>query len=210
VSRVTTDRRLEDCTGVLVAGGQGTRLGGIAKGLLTLNGETIAARSVALFRALFADVIVVANAPAPYRALGVRIEPDRIGGKGAPGGLHAALSAARTPWVFTAGCDMPFLEEASIRSLAARRCEGELAVVPMWKGVTQPLHALWSRAALPIVERMITAGDPSLRAIVRGVGARIISEQAWAAVDPTGRAFENANTAEDLVRLGLAAPPPRR
>jgi molybdopterin-guanine dinucleotide biosynthesis protein A len=205
--RVTTEARLDDCTGVLVAGGRGTRLGGLAKGLLTRGGETIASRSVALFRSLFADVLVVANDPAPYAGLGVPIQADLIAGKGAPAGLHAALSAARTPWIFTAGCDMPFLSEVPIRFLAARRTAGTVAVVPVWKGVAQPLHGLWSRAALSVVERMITGGDPSLQAIVRAVGARLVSEETWATIDPRGLALENANTPEDLARLGLTPPP---
>jgi molybdopterin-guanine dinucleotide biosynthesis protein A len=201
---------LEDCTGALVAGGQGTRLGGIAKGLITVDGEPIAARSVALFRAIFADVVIVANQPEPYAPLGVRIEGDRFPGKGAPGGLHAALASARTPWVFTAACDMPCLEAAPIRHLAAQRGGGALAIVPVWRGVAQPLHALWAREALPLVERMVAAGDPSLQSIVRAVGARLVDAEEWERIDPGGRALENANTPDDLVRLGLTPPPPAR
>jgi len=207
---VGKEGRLEDCTGVLVAGGRGTRLGGIAKGLLDFGGETIASRTVSLFRSIFADVFVVANDAVPYASLGVRIEADRIAGKGAPGGLHTALAAARTPWVFTAGCDMPFLSERPIRHLAAQRSGGDRAVVPVWGGLAQPLHALWSTAALADVERLVSAGDPSLQSIVGAVGARLVSEREWGSVDPGGRALENANTPEDLARLGLGAPPPRR
>jgi molybdopterin-guanine dinucleotide biosynthesis protein A len=209
VTRVSTKGRLEDCTGVLVAGGRGTRLGGVAKGLLSAGGETIAARTVALFRRVFTDLFVVANDPAPWVDLGVRVEPDRIAGKGAPGGLYTALAASSTDWVFTAGCDMPFLEEAPIRFLAAQRAPGTVAVVPAWSGTPQPLHALWARAVLPEVESLVRSGDPSLMRIVRAVGARLVDEAAWAAVDPGGRALENANTAEDLGRLGLTLPPSR-
>lgn len=206
---MSTKGRLEGCSGVLVAGGRGTRLGGVSKALLSAGGETIAARSVALLRALFADVFVVANDPSPWADLGVRVEPDRVAGKGAPGGLYTALAASTTEWVFTAGCDMPFLAEAPIRFLAAQRAPGTVAVVPAWAGTPQPLHALWARAALPEVERLLRAGDPSLIRIVLSVGARIVPEEDWAAVDPGGRALENANTAEDLGRLGLTLPPSR-
>lgn len=199
--------RLDDCTGVLVAGGRGTRLGGVSKGLLRVGGATIAERSVALFRVLFADVIVVANEPAPYAELGVRVEADRIAGKGAPAGLHAGLSAARTAWIFTAGCDMPFLDEAAIVHLAAQRVEGCGAVAPTWSGTAQPLHAFWSRAALPTIDRMLREGDPSLQALLAAVGARLVPEAEWARIDPHGRSLENANTPEDLERLGLAPPP---
>jgi molybdopterin-guanine dinucleotide biosynthesis protein A len=207
VISVSSHRRLEDCTGVLLAGGRGTRLGGVAKGLLTLEGQTLAARSVALFRSVFAAVTVIADDPAPYASLGVQTERDRLSGKGAPGGLHAALATSRTRWVFVAGCDMPFLAEPPIRFLAARRIERAPAVVPVWKGLPQPLHALWSTAALPMIERMLASSDASLQAIVLAVGADLVPEATWREIDPGGRALENANGPGDLVRLGLARPP---
>src|SRR5512139_3143748 len=102
---------IADCTGALLAGGAAKRMGGGPKGLLRVAGEPLAARSVALFRRAFGRAIVVANDARPYADLGVPVVPDAIPGRGAPGGLHAALSAAGTPWVFAAGCDMPFLPE---------------------------------------------------------------------------------------------------
>lgn len=195
---------LPDCTGVLVAGGQGTRLGGVPKGLLRVEGRPIVGRTLELFRRLFGASLVVANDPAPYEGFGVPVVPDRLAGKGAPGGLHAALRAAETPWIFTAGCDMPFLGLEPILFLAARRDAPAAAV--LWQGRLEPLHAFWSRACLPAVEGLLLTGDPSLWKIATAVGARFVHEQDWRLVDPAGRAFENANTPEDVARLGLGDP----
>jgi molybdenum cofactor guanylyltransferase len=197
--------RFPDCTGALVAGGQGSRLGGVAKGLLQLDGEPIAARALRLFTRLFSESLLVANDAAPYAALGVRSTPDVVPGRGAPGGLHAALCATRTEWVFTAACDMPFLAEPQIAWLAAQR-EGVPAVAVVWRGRLQPLHAFWSRACLPTVDRMIREGQPSMWRLATAVGARLVDETAWRAIDPEGRAFENVNTPEDVERLGLVVP----
>ena len=197
--------RIGDCTGVLVAGGRARRLGGAAKGFLRVQGVPIAERSLALFRALFDRVLVVANDPLPWIALEVPVVPDAIPGKGAPGGLHAALLAARTGWIFTAACDMPFLSEVPIRHLASRR-EGATAVVVEGERGLEGMHAFWSRGTLPAVERMLREGDPSLRAIAAAVGARIVPAREWRDVDPDGRSLENVNTPEDLRRLGLEAP----
>jgi molybdopterin-guanine dinucleotide biosynthesis protein A len=198
--------RIEDCTGALIAGGRAARLGGIAKGLLDMDGEPIAARSLRLFGSLFSAAMVVANDPAPYAALGAAVLPDRIPHKGAPGGVHAALSAAATGWIFAAACDMPFLEPAPIRFLAAKR-QGAAAVLVRLGGRLHPLHALWSRECLPALERMLAAGDPSLVELARVVSARVIEEEEWRSVDPAGRALENVNTPEDVARLGLSLPP---
>ena len=183
-------------------------MGGAQKGLLRLDGEPIAARTLRLFRATFADALIVANNPSPFAFLGARTVADAIAGKGAPGGLHAALLHARTEWIFAAGCDMPFLSAGAITWLAGQRA-GATALVPRWQGRLEPLHAFWSRRCLPEVERLLRAGDPSFRELAAAVGARIVEEAEWRAIDPAGRAFENVNTPEEAARLGLTpgAPP---
>jgi molybdenum cofactor guanylyltransferase len=201
-TRVVPSGRIDGCTGVLVAGGRAARLGGIPKGLLQREGEPLAARALRLLDSLFPATLVIANDPAPYRALGAAVVPDRLPGKGAPGGVHAALLSATTEWIFTAACDMPFLEAAPIHLLASQR-QGAAAALPRFEGRLHPLHAFWSRACLPALERLLAAGDPSLVEVARAVGARIVEEDEWRRVDPRGRALENANTPEDVARLGL-------
>jgi molybdopterin-guanine dinucleotide biosynthesis protein A len=202
-----TPTRIAGATGVLVAGGRAVRMGGLPKGFLRLDGEPIAVRTLRLFRATFDEVLVVANDPGPWAGLDVRVLPDVIAGKGAPGGLHAALAHAGNGWLFTAACDMPFLSAGAIAWLAARR-EGAPAVLPRWGGRLEPLHAFWSRGCLGTVERMLREGDPSFRALAEAVGARIVDEEDWREIDPEGRAFENVNSPEEAARLGLQAPLP--
>ncbi len=198
--------RIPDCTGVLLAGGQASRLGGLAKGLLRLDGEPIAARSLRLFGEIFGSALVVANDPAPYAALGAPVVADAIPDRGAPGGLHAALAAARTGWIFAAACDMPFLSGDAIRFLWSRR-GGAPAVAVQWGGRVEGLFAFWSRSCLPAVERLLRSGEPSLWQLATAVGAAVVPEAAWRAFEPDGRTFANANAPEDLERLGLVTPP---
>ena len=197
---------LPDCTGALLAGGRAVRLGGLPKGLVLRDGEPILARSLRVFGSLFAERLVVANDPAPYTGLEARVVPDALPGKGAPGGLHAALLAARTDWVFTAACDMPFLAEGPIAWLSRRRA-GCRAVAVVWQGRLEPLHAFWSRGCLPAFERMLGSGEPSLWALATAVEARFVAEEEWREVDPEGLSFANVNTEEEAARLGLKVPP---
>jgi molybdopterin-guanine dinucleotide biosynthesis protein A len=169
------DGRISDCTGVLLAGGRAARLGGLPKGLLLLGGEAIAARSLRLFGEVFEAALVVANDAAPYAALGAKVIADAIPGKGAPGGLHTALAAAHTGWIFAAACDMPFLSGEAIRFLWSLR-GGAPAVAVHWGGRVEGLFAFWSRASLPTVERMVREGDPSLWQLADAVGARVVPE----------------------------------
>ncbi len=200
--------RFPDCTGALVAGGRATRMAGVPKGLLRVAGEPIAARTLRIFGALFAERLVVANDPAAYGALGVPVVGDRLPGKGAPGGVHAALRAAAGEWIFAVACDMPFLAAAPVRLLAARRRPGIDAVLVRSGGALQPLHACWSRRCLPVLEKMLADGNPSLVQLARAVPAHVVEEEEWRSVDPEGRALENANTPEDAARLGLTWDPP--
>jgi molybdopterin-guanine dinucleotide biosynthesis protein A len=177
-------------------------MGGAPKGLLRFEGEPIAARSLELFARLFGRALVVANDPAPYLALGAEVIPDLLRDRGAPGGLHAALKAATTPWIFAAACDMPFLDSAAVSFLATRR-EGVEAVLVRAAGRLEPLHAFWSRACLAPLEALLAGGEPSLRDLAGAVRSRIVEEEEWRAVDPALRSLANANEPEDLVRLGL-------
>jgi len=199
------DRRIAGAEGAIVAGGTAARLGGIAKGLLAVDGETVVARTARLLRGLFGEVLLSANDPAPYASLGVPIVPDRLPGKGAPGGLHALLSATRAEWLFVVACDMPFVAEAGIRHLAARR-ESVQAVLVRFGGRLEPLHGFWSRAALPVIERLLREGDPSFLELSRHLPCAIVEEEQWSLVDPGGRALANVNTPEDAARLGVAVP----
>jgi len=196
---------LGDCTGALVAGGRSTRMGGIPKGLLRVNGEPILARSVRLFGELFAATLVVSNDGAPYARFGAPVIADAVADKGAPGGLHAALTAAHTAWVFAAACDMPFLSRQAIVFLAARRT-GADAVVLRTRGGLEPLHAFWSVRCLPVLDRLVRSGDPSFRDLAGQVATRFVDEAEWREADPEGRALANANTPEDAARLGLDGP----
>ena len=198
--------RITDCTGMFIAGGAATRLGGIPKGLLLVDGEPIVARTLRLFGRLFPASLVVANDPVPYQAFGAPVIGDVLPGKGAPGGLHAALMAVATPWVFAVGCDMPFLSVGPIAWLAARRTGAPAAAV-MWRGHLEPLHAFWSRECLPLLDRALRAGDPSFRAIADVAGARLLTEEEWRSVDPAGRSFANVNTHAEAAALRVEIPP---
>jgi molybdopterin-guanine dinucleotide biosynthesis protein A len=197
--------RIDGCSGALLAGGRARRLGGIAKGLLRVQGEPLAARSARLLRSLFDEVLLSADEPGPYAALGLPAVADHFRQRGAPGGLHAVLSAARSQWVFVAACDMPFLSEAGIRLLAARRGEAQVVLV-RWRERREPLHAFWSRACLPILEERLAGGNPSLQELASALPCAEVAEGEWAAVDPQGLAFTNVNTPEDVARLGAQLP----
>lgn len=194
-----------DVTLAVVAGGQGRRLSGVPKGLLRVGEGTVLERLLAL-APLFPEVLLVANVPEPYARFGLRTVADVVAGKGAPGGVHAALVGARTAWVFAVACDMPFVRPEAIRVLMEERGPEVDAVCFTVAGRVEPLLAVYRAALASPWEQALREGDPSLRELLSRCRARLLPEAALRAVDAELRSLVNVNTPEDLSRYGLSLP----
>lgn len=194
-----------DVTLAVVAGGQGRRLSGVPKGLLRVGERTVLEQLLGL-APLFAEVLLVANTPEPYARFGLRTVADAVPGKGAPGGVHAALLAARTEWVFAVACDMPFVLPEAVRVLLAARAPDVDAVCFTVEGRVEPLLAVYRAALASPWGEALKRGDPSLRELLSQARARLLPEEALRAVDAALRSLVNVNTSEELRRHGLALP----
>jgi molybdenum cofactor guanylyltransferase len=194
-----------DVTLAVVAGGQGRRLSGVPKGLLKVGGLTVLERLLAL-APRFAEVLLVANAPEPYARFGLRTVADVVVGKGAPGGVHAALVGARTPWVLAVACDMPFVMPEAVRVLLEARRPDVDAVCFTVAGRVEPMLSAWRASLGGSWGDLLGQGDPSLRELLSRCRATLLPEESLRAVDPELRSLVNVNTPEDLSRHGVSLP----
>ncbi|MGQ0594166.1 MAG: molybdenum cofactor guanylyltransferase MobA [Gammaproteobacteria bacterium] len=98
-------------TGVILAGGRATRMGGQDKGLVPLAGKAMVQHVIGALEPQVADIIINANRhPAEYARYGYRVMPDLLEGYCGPlAGIATALRAARTPYIVTTPCDSPFV-----------------------------------------------------------------------------------------------------
>lgn len=98
-------------TGLILAGGQGRRMGGVDKGLQLLRGRPMVAWVLERFGPQVDEVLVSANQNLDrYGSFGARVLPDQVGGFAGPlAGLERGLSEAACELVATAPCDSPFL-----------------------------------------------------------------------------------------------------
>jgi molybdenum cofactor guanylyltransferase len=192
----------QEVTLAVIAGGRGSRLGGVAKGLLEVEGRTVLERVLSLGQ-LVGDTLLVANVPEPYVRFGVRTVGDVVPERGAPGGVHAALVAARTEWVLAVACDMPFVTGEVVRVLLGARTPEVDAVAFTVEGRVEPLLALYRRSLAGPWGEVLRAGEPSLRALLAQGQTRLLPEAALRAVDPDLRTVVSVNTPEDLARHGV-------
>jgi molybdopterin-guanine dinucleotide biosynthesis protein A len=187
-------------TVAIQAGGESRRMGR-DKGLVPFLGKTLVERVLQRLQPIADELIVTTNDPSAYEFLSLPLYSDLIPGAGALGGLYTALHAAGRPCVAVVACDMPFTSPKLLHAACKRLIEGQYdLVVPRSLDGLEPFHAVYRRATcLPHILNALQAGK---RRVDSWFHAVRISQMAWDEVlqiDPTGRAFLNANTPEELV-----------
>jgi molybdopterin-guanine dinucleotide biosynthesis protein A len=185
--------------GVVLCGGAGTRMGR-DKALIEIGGKPLV-RLVAERLTECADPILLASGR-PRRFINLPYEEiaDASPGAGPISGLVAALSASPHDLVAVAAVDMPFVSAEVFRLLIDRHTD-EDAVVPVTSEGRQPLHALYHRSALALLEDALSQGRYGLREALAGLDVREVRRQEWGAIDADGRFALNLNTQEDLRSL---------
>ena len=186
-------------TGVILAGGKSRRMGE-DKRFLHVGEATLLDRTVSVMAMLFPEVlIVIAQDSPPLTVSGCTVYRDLIADRGSLGGLYTGLVQARNERIFVTACDMPFLNPDMIRWFVARDSSADIVMARLPDGL-QPLHAVYGKRVVPVLERMAlshelkirnVASDPSLRVIV-------VSPSEWGERDPHAQSFRNVNTPADL------------
>lgn len=203
------------CTGAILAGGRGTRMGGARKGLLLVGGRRIVDRVAAALAAAVDELLVVAADPDAAGWLpGVRVAADLRPGNGSMGGVHAALASAPGGALVLAW-DMPFVSAALLRALreTGEREPGAVdAVVPRVSRPpapprAEPLCAYYAPSCLTTIERRLDAGDRRLTALLDELRVRYVDDAELAAHGDADVLFANVNTPDDLARAAARAEP---
>ena len=190
-----------DFTGIVLAGGQGRRMGGVDKGLVPLDGRPMVARVIERLAPQVGPILVNANQNADaYAALGYPVVPDAVGGFAGPlAGLHAGLSRASTPYVVTVPCDSPFLPPDLVARLAAGLAR-DRAVLAVARTFDQPhpVFALVRRDVLPNLSAFLEAGGRKIDAWYASLAVVEVP------FDDCADAFRNINTRDELAAASRA------
>ena len=179
-------------TAIILCGGRGTRLGGVAKPLLELGGKTLLGHVVDRVRPQVDAVLLsCAKADAAFEAFGFPVVEDQDAEQGPLGGFVSALSYVRTPWVLTTPADTPFLPAGFLTSLAPV-CRKHGAAVVTAGGHRQNLAMLLDAEHARSLAAFYKDGG---RAIHRWLAAVAVRE-----VELPADGFFNINTPAELAQ----------
>lgn len=189
---------IHDVTGILLAGGKSRRMGR-DKRLVAVGEETLYARSLAALRAVFQRVLVVVAQDSPPIETDATVLRDLIPDCGSLGGLYTGLKEADGDWVFAVACDMPFLHPETIKRFLEFKDGADVVMAKLEHGL-QPMHALYHRNCLPIIERLLDAKELKIHRLADQptLRVRLLPPEELRAHDPDGRSFCNINTPDDL------------
>lgn len=182
--------------GLVLAGGQGRRMGGIDKGLALLQGRPLVAHVVERLLPQVDRVLVSANRNLEQYAAFGTVVSDRVADFAGPlAGLDAGLHACPTPLLVTVPCDAPFLPADLVARLAAARAavDADIAVARTGTQV-HPVFALVSTRVRAQLADFLARGERKA--------------QAWTATlsmvevpfDDAPDAFTNLNTRAELAQ----------
>jgi molybdenum cofactor guanylyltransferase len=182
-------------TGLILAGGQGRRMGGVDKGLQRLRGKPMAEWVLERLAPQVDEVLINANQNVEsYAALGCRVVSDAVGGFAGPlAGLQSGLTHARHGLVVTVPCDSPFLPRDLVTRLrqALDAAHADLAVAKTGQQ-PHPVFCLCRRSLLPHLTAYLAGGGRKIDAWYAAL------QVADASFDDQAEAFANINTPEEL------------
>lgn len=194
-------------TGLVLAGGLGTRMGQVDKAMLPLHGQSLLQHIVQRLAPQVGLLAINANTPTEqYAALGLPLWPDDLPGHCGPlAGLQSALRRAGTPYVLSVPCDTPMLPTNLSEKLAAGllAAEADLAIavteeVDAASGERQrrrhPVFCLVRTSALPQLDAYLASGE---RKVSAWHGPLRVAEVLF----ENDLAFRNINTPQQLAAL---------
>lgn len=164
--------------GVILAGGRGSRMGGVDKGWVDWQGRPLVTQVLQALQPQVQAVAINANRNlARYAALGLPVFPDEHAFEGPLSGLHAALRQRPEglDWVWLVPCDAPQLPPGLAAALWQARAEAPAVLPRTPDGELHPTHVLaHQRLLAPLTALLSTPGPRGAARWLMGQGAAVL------------------------------------
>jgi molybdopterin-guanine dinucleotide biosynthesis protein A len=154
-----------DITGCILAGGQGSRMGGVDKGLVTFQPRTLIEHVISRLQSQVQQILINANRHLDiYSSFGYPVIEDHVELYSGPlAGIERGLFATQTDWVAFVPCDSPFIPLNLVASLAeAVTKQNSLCAYALTKEGSQPVFCLIHRQLHDDLSETLKAGDKKL------------------------------------------------
>lgn len=181
---------------ILLAGGKSTRLKK-DKAFLRLNNKTIIEGIINKLKPIFKEIMIITNNVEDYGFLGLKVIPDIVKDKGPLGGIYTGLKTSKDKNNFILAVDMPFINEELIKYMLT--FDSYDMVIPGYNGYIEPLHSIYSKNVLPIIEKRLESNDLKLKNLAKKLkNIKYIGKQEIESFDAENICFFNINNKEDL------------
>jgi molybdenum cofactor guanylyltransferase len=194
-----------DCTGVILAGGENSRLPGKKKTFQKVGNSMILDKIYGLFSNLFKEIIIVVNDPRDFVGLNMSIVTDIIPSRCALAGLHAGLFYASYPYVYATACDTPFVKQSVVEYIIGQIEPGYDVIIPRTDDGLEALLAVYSKDCIPLIENNLEKNILMVKKFFRKKKVKEIPVEQLKALDPQMQFIFNVNTPEDLEKARLMA-----
>jgi molybdenum cofactor guanylyltransferase len=188
-------------TGLVLAGGRGSRMGGVDKGLQLHGGMPLAQHALLRLRPQVASVLLNANRnAAAYTAFGAPVLPDALPDQPGPlAGFLTGLAQCKTDYLVTVPCDTPNFPEDLVARLAQALSSNDadiaMAATKSAGGVqVQPVFCLMKVSLKDSLTKFTASGQ-------RKIDKWTAMHRCIEVLFDDELAFFNANTAEELLQL---------
>ena len=186
---------IDDCTAVILAGGQSKRMGQ-DKASLVFEGQTLLARAEQSLTPLFEHVVVSTRHKRDDTLLPQVLDDSDY--RAPMMGIVATFEAVDTDWLFVVGVDMPFVSAGLVKHMAKHR-EGYDAVLVKVEERLQPLLAFYRREiCLPLMRARIHQGNRSLISLIPHIHANTLKDNDIQQVDYKLKSFIDFDVLSDL------------
>jgi molybdopterin-guanine dinucleotide biosynthesis protein A len=179
-------------TVIILAGGENKRMG-VDKAFLTVAGMPMIEHILLALRPVVHQIIIVTNVPERYRSYHAKVVTDMLDRRGPLTGMYSGLVSSVSEYNIVVACDMPFLNSGLLSYLMGL-APGYDAVVPVVGELTEPLHAVYSKKMLPLIEERIHEDERRIQGIFGRANVRYVTEEEIRRFDPERRSFINLNT----------------
>ena len=189
---------------IILCGGRSKRMGK-DKGSLIFKGKPMVSYLVDAIKEIADEIILVlrdGEQVEEYKLIlkdyeFIKIVTDKNKDQGPLVGILTGLLDITSEYAQILPCDSPFISKNFVLKMFKYMEMNDFdAVVPLWDdGHIEPLHSIYKKKAMPIIENLIIDGKRDVNSLITRLNVKFVNVEE---LDKSKMSFLNINTIKDL------------